>query len=200
MKADEATELMDAEGVGEDRFKKLAAMLVGILAMALAITGLGAADASKEIVNSNILASNAYAFFQAKTIRQTMLRVGADELEIALLSDGDLPEAARTKIHERLDQYRRTIARYDSEPETGEGRKELLAKALSLEARRDRAQRQDPYFDYAEALLQIAIVLSSVSIIAGSRGLLAGGAVVGGVAVLLMLNGFTLFVEVPFLG
>lgn len=129
-----------------------------------------------------------------------MLRVAAAELEIALLTDAYLPDAVRVKVHERLDQYRQTIARYDSEPETGEGRKELLARALVLEERRDRAQRRDPYFDYAEALLQIAIVLASVSIIAGSRALLAAGAAVGGVAVLLMLNGFLLVIDVPFLG
>lgn len=200
MKMDEAAELMDGDTVGEDRLKKTAAVLIGLLAMVLAITGLGAADASKEIVNSNILASNAYAFFQAKTVRQTMLRVSADELEIALLADASVPEAARARIRERLDQYRRTIARYESEPETGEGRKELLARAQVLEERRDRAQRQDPYFDYAEALLQIAIVLASVSIIAGSHALLAAGAAVGGLAALLSLNGFLLLVDLPLLG
>lgn len=199
MKADEAAELLDVDAAGDDRFKKAAAVLVGLLAMALAITGLGAADAGKEITNSNILASNAYAFFQAKTIRQTVLRVAADDMEIMLLSDRDLPETARAGVRQRLDQYRQTIARYESEPATGEGRKELLAQAQALEARRDRAQRQDPYFDYAEALLQIAIVLSSVSIIAGSRALLAGGAAVGSIAVLLAVNGFFLVVNLPFL-
>lgn len=200
MKADEAAELLDSGPAGEDRLKKTAAVLIGLLAMALAITGLGAAEAAKEIVNSNILASNAYAFFQAKTIRQTVLRVAADDMEIMLLADGALPEAARAKASQRLDQYRRTIARYDSEPETGEGRKELLARAQVLEERRDRAQRQDPYFDYAEALLQIGIVLSSVSIIAGSRALLAGGAAVGMIAVILTVNGFLLVIDLPFLG
>ena len=199
MKADEAAELLDVDAAKDDRFKKAAAVLVGLLAMALAITGLGAADAGKEITNSNILASNAYAFFQAKTIRQTVLRVAADDMEIMLLSDRDLPETARTGVRQRLDQYRQTIARYESEPATSEGRKELLAQAQALEARRDRAQRQDPYFDYAEALLQIAIVLSSVSIIAGSRALLAGGAAVGSIAVLLAVNGFFLVVNLPFL-
>jgi len=50
-----------------------------------------------------------------------------------------------------------------SEPETGEGLKELMAKVKALEAQRDRAMRKDPYFDYGQALLQIAIVLASVS-------------------------------------
>ena len=44
----------------------------------------------------------------------------------------------------------------------------MFAKAKSIEADRDRALRKDPYFDLAQALLQIAIVLASVAIIAGT--------------------------------
>ena len=102
-------------------------------------------------------------------------------------------------MHAKLASYRATIARYESEPETSEGKKELLAKAKEHETRRDRALRQDPYFDYAQALLQIAIVLISVSIISELGWLVAAGGVLGVVGALLMANGFMLLVEVPFL-
>lgn len=198
MKAEDAADVI-AEGGSDERFKRTAAILIGVLAMLLAITGLGAANATKEMTNSNILASNTYAFFQAKNIRQTSFRLAADELELAVLMLPDLPEAAKRGIQTKLDRYRRTVERYETEPETGEGKKELLEKAKELEARRDHAQKQDPYFDYAEALFQIAIVLASVSIVAASRALLAVGASLGAVALLLMLNGFLLVVDVPFL-
>jgi hypothetical protein len=60
--------------------------------------------------------------------------------------------------------------------------------------------RKDPYFDYGQALLQIAIVLASVAIITGGTSLLvfSGILAVGGVAS--MLNGFTLLFSVPFIG
>lgn len=202
MKAEDAHEYMshDHHQAAEDRFKKLAATLVGVLAMFLAINGLGGANASKEMLNNNILASNTYAFYQAKTIRQTVYRVAADELEVDLAAEAKIPESVRDRVKQRLDRYRKTIDRYDSEPETGEGRQELLAKAAVYEARRDHAQRQDPYFDFAEALLQIAIVMCSVSILSGARPLLGGSVTVGAVAILLMLNGFFLFADLPFLG
>jgi hypothetical protein len=77
------------------------------------------------------------------------------------------------------------------------GKVELLAKAQAYEQRRDRAARQDPNFDYAQALYQIAIVLGSVSIVATSRRLLILAVALGAVATLLMLNGLLLLVELP---
>jgi len=202
MRAEDAHEYMHHEHhhAADERFKKLAALLVGVLAMFLAINGLGGANAAKEMLNNNVLASNTYAFYQAKTIRQTVYRVAADELEIDLLNETAIPDVARDKVKQRLDRYWKTIDRYDTEPETGEGRKELLAKAAVYEAHRDHARRQDPYFDFAEALFQIAIVLCSVSLLSGTRALLGGSAAIGVVAVVLMLNGFFLFADLPFLG
>jgi hypothetical protein len=94
-------------------------------------------------------------------------------------------------------RYRDRVERYESDPSTGEGKKELLAKARDLEARRDHAAERDPNFDYAEALFQIAIVLGSVSIVAASRPLvnLSGLLAIGGT--LLMLNGYFLLVHLP---
>jgi hypothetical protein len=97
----------------------------------------------------------------------------------------------------KLAGYQATIARYESEPSTNEGKKELMARARDHERLRDRALKQDPYFDYAEALLQIAIVLISVSIIASVAWLAFLGGAVGATGVLLTINGFYLLVEIP---
>ena len=198
MKAEDTAEVIADEGK-DDRFKRSAAIVIGILAMLLAITGLGAANAAKEMTNHNILAANAFAFFQAKNIRQTSFRLAADELELALLMHPELSQQARQGIQIKLDRYRRTVDRYETEPETGEGKKELLERAAAHERQRDHAQKQDPYFDWAEALFQISIVLASVSIVATSRMLLGLGIGLGSIAFLLMLNGFILFMDVPFL-
>ncbi|HEY0438994.1 MAG TPA: DUF4337 domain-containing protein [Xanthobacteraceae bacterium] len=199
MEATDAAEMMDQERA-ENRFKKNAAILIGVLAMLLAITSLGSNNAMKEALNENIIASNSYSFFQAKNIRQTGYLIAANELELAWLNEPTLPPEARERLQAKLDDYRKTVERYESEPDTGEGKKELLAKAREHEANRDKALKQDPYFDYAEALLQIAIVLVSVSIVADQRWLtlIAGG--LGGVGLLLMLNGFLLFMTIPGLG
>jgi hypothetical protein len=103
-------------------------------------------------------------------------------------------------LRAKTDDYRKTVARYESEPETQEGKKELLVRAREHEQRRDRALKQDPYFDYAEVLLQIAIVLMSVAIVAEQVWLSFIGGGLGFVGALLMLNGFLLWVEIPGLG
>jgi hypothetical protein len=198
MKAEDAADLMDQEKQN-DRFKQRAAVGIAILAMLLAITGLGGANAGKEATNNNIYASNTFAFYQAKNIQQTDFNLAADAIELAFLQDAGLGAEAKAALKAKADAYRKTVARYESEPETREGKKELLAKAKEFENKRDHALKQDPYFDYAEALLQIAIVLISVSIVATLPWLAMVGGVVGAAGALLTLNGYTLAVELPFL-
>jgi hypothetical protein len=198
MKADEAAEFMDKDRE-TDRFKQRTAIVIAVFAMLLAITGLGGQNAAKEALSSNIQASNVYSFYQAKNIRQTSFMLAADAFEIAFANDASLPEGAREAVKAKMDAYRKTVARYESEPDTREGKKELLARAQAEEAKRDHALKQDPYFDYAEALLQIAIVLISVSIVAELSWLAFLGGGVGLLGTLLMINGFFLLIEVPFL-
>lgn len=196
MKAEDASEMMDQDKT-HDKFKQRAAVVIAILAMILAITGLGGSNAGKEAVNNNVLASNYWNFFQAKNMRQTSIALAADQFELAFLSDPALPEEAKAALKKKIEGYRKTVARYESEPETNEGKKELIQRAKQHEALRDHALKQDPYFDYAEALLQIAIVLISVAIVADLVWLSFVGGALGILGTLLMLNGFTLLVEIP---
>jgi len=196
MKADEAAEMMDKDRES-NTFKQRAAVMIAVFAMVLAVCGLGGSNAGKEALNNNILASNFFNFFQAKSMRQTAITLAADEAELVWLADPALPEAAKQAVRAKLERYKQTVARYESEPDTGEGKKELLARAKEHERLRDHALKQDPYFDYAEALLQIAIVLTSVAIIANLGWLAFLGGAVGVAGTLLTLNGFYLLVEIP---
>jgi hypothetical protein len=196
MEADEAAEMMEKDRE-RDLFKQRAAVAIAVFAMVLAICGLGGSNAGKEALNNNVLASNFFNFYQAKNMRQTAFTLAADEIELDRLADPALPEASKQSLRKRLDDYKATIARYESEPATNEGKKELLARAKEHEELRDHALKQDPYFDYAEALLQIAIVLISVSIIASLPWLAFFGGAVGLLGVLLTINGFWLLVEIP---
>ena len=198
MKAEEATEFMDVDKPN-NRFRQRAAIFISFLAMLLAITGLGGQNANKETLNNNIQAANAFNFYQAKNIRQTSLMLAADEIELAWAVTPGLSDEARAALARKLETYKANIARYESEPSTGEGKKELMARARFHEEARDHAIKQDPYFDYAEALLQIAIVLISVSLVAEIIWLAFLGGGLGLIGALLMVNGFSLWVEVPWL-
>ena len=198
MQAEDAGDLMDQDRV-HDRFKQKAAIAIAFFAMLLAITGLGGQNATKEALNSNIQASNYWNFFQAKNVRQTVYQLAADEFELAWLNDTTLSPEARAALKTKAEAYRKTVARYETEPETNEGKKELIARAKEEEGKREHALKQDPYFDYAEALLQIAIVLISVAIVADLAWLSFFGGALGAIGGLLMINGYLLLVEVPFL-
>ncbi len=176
----------------DDPFKLKAALLVSVLAMVLAITSMGGSNAAKEATHFNILAANAYAFYQAKNIRQTEYKIAADQMQIQLTQD-KLSASTRALLEKKLADYERNIKRYESEPETGEGKKELMATAKGHEAQRDIALRKDPWFDHAEALLQIAIVLTSVAIITSVAPLIYTAALLGALGSLSTLNGFFLF-------
>jgi hypothetical protein len=196
MKPEDTPEFIDQDKQA-DRFRKRAAIAIAVCAMLLAVTGLGGQNATKDALNHNILASNYFNFFQAKNMRQTAFALAADEFELAWANDPQLSAEAKSALARKLEDYRKTVTRYESEPETGEGKKELIVKARDHETKRDHALKQDPYFDYAEALLQIAIVLISVAIVAEQVWLAFLGGGLGAAGTLLMLNGFLLLVEVP---
>jgi hypothetical protein len=177
---------------------RLTAIYIAVLAVLIAVTSVGGDNATKDMIRSSIQAADTYSFYQAKTIRQTTIRTVADDFELRL-ADPAVPEPTRQKLQEKLASYRATADRYESEPSTGEGKKELLAKARALEAQRELSLKRDPYFDSAGALLQIAVVLASASLILGGPILLWVSAALGLVGTLLMINGFALLVEVPFL-
>ena len=192
MEAHETTELIEH---GHEKSKNRTALLISCLAMVLAIASLGGSNATKEAAHENILAANTYSFYQAKTIRQQALKIAISDLELKLASDPKMLPQIKDLFTKKIEEYQKTIARYESEPETKEGKKELLVKAKDHEAIRDHALLQDPWFDYAEGLLQIAIVLLSVSIIGSIPALFLVGGIVGFLGLLSTLNGFLLIIH-----
>lgn len=211
MEATDAAELIQeiqeerAEEKAAERFRNTAAMAIAIMAMLLAVGSLGGGNATDDMVYGNIKASDTWAFYQAKNVRQTEFKLAADRLQLELADPTISPEARRA-AETQLAKYRETIARYDDEPDPkaptdslkGEGKKQLAAQARSYEAIRDRASDQDNNFDYSEVLLQLAIVLGSVAILSGSRMVLTLSFVLGAIGTVLMINGYALIFPLPF--
>ena len=163
MKAREAHETID-ETLEGHRNKRVA-ILIAILAAMLALAETGGSQSKQDALNANIEASNLWAFFQAKTIRQTVLRTATESLEIEMPTMASSQTDAAKK---RMDAWKATAQRYESEPETGEGRRELMSRAKAMEARRDRALAADHVFEIASGALQIGIVLASAAVITGA--------------------------------
>ena len=191
-----------SDKVESEHFANRAALLIAAMAAVLAIGGLGGGNATDDMMIGNIRASDTWAFFQAKNIRQTAYEIEAAELE-SRLAGASAAQAADIKA--RIAEYREKAARYEDEPDPaapddplkGEGKKQLMAQAQSFEAMRDRASEQDNNFDYAEVVLQLALVLGSVAILAGNRTVLTVSAVLGAIGTALTVNGFFLLVPLP---
>ena len=186
----------------EDRFNRGAALLIAVMAAVLAVGGLGGGNATDDMIVSNIRASDTWAFYQAKNVRQTAYEIEVAELETRRAG---ATGAARAAIEARLADYRATVARYDDEPDPdapadplrGEGKKQLMAQAQAFEAARDVAAAKDDNFDLAEVALQLALVLGSVAILATNRAILTASAVLGALGSVLTLNGFLLLFPLP---
>jgi hypothetical protein len=141
---------------GEHGGSKKVALLIAVLALVLAFAETLGKGAQTSALAYNIEASNLWAFFQAKTIRQTVLRTAAEQLD-----SGNPTQAAK----KQASQWKETAQRYQSEPETGEGREQLATRAKAAEKKRDRAMAAYHHYELASAAVQIAIVLASASII-----------------------------------
>ena len=195
----ESTEIADSlKEAKELDLDRRIAIYIAFLAVLLSICSVGGGNATKDSTRTNIQASDTWAFYQAKHLRETAYKLAADGLQLRLSEPG-LPDVSRKEIEQKLAAYNAEIAHFETDAQKGEGKKELAAKAKEFEKERDTALRQDPYFDYAEAFLQIAVVLASASIVLKNGSLLWGSGFLSLLGFLLMLNGFTLAVSIPFI-
>ncbi len=163
MSAHESMEQADQakEASGENR--KIA-LLIAIIALCLALSETLGKGAQTEAIGKNVEASNLWAFFQAKSIRRTVVQTAAEQSRLSLGSAGD--DAAKA-AQKQIDDWQKTAARYRSEPETGEGTEQLSERARHAEEERDLATAKYHHFELASAAFQIGIVLASATIITG---------------------------------
>lgn len=169
--------------VAESRNKKIA-LLISVIALFLALAEMFGKSAQTEGISLNIKASDAWNFFQAKTIRQTTLRTAAQALALEAASVSD--EAKKAALLKQVDDWMKTVARYESDPAEKDGRKELRALAETYEHQRDIYLARYHHYEFASAAYQIGIVLASAAVITEIIALawLSGLLGAGGLAVM----------------
>ena len=139
------------------------ALLIAVLALFLAISETLGKGAQTESISKNVEASNLWAFFQAKSIRRTVVQTAAEGAKLITAPD----DATKAAVQKQIDDWQKTAARYRSEPETKEGTEQLAEKAKDAEHERDEATAKYHHFELASAAFQIGIVLASATIITG---------------------------------
>jgi len=163
-------------------YNKNIALLIAVIALFLAFSETLGKGAQTESISKNVEASNLWAFFQAKSVRRTVVQSVSEHAKLSLGLSGD--DAQKAALKKQIDDWTKTAARYRSEPETGEGSEQLATRAKKAEEARDLAMARYHHYEVASAAFQIGIVLASATIITGMIALawVAGALALTGLA------------------
>jgi cytochrome c556 len=172
---------IEARQASEAKMKDRAGMVISIFALILAVNSWYGNKLSSQTLNNTIAANDVWSFYEAKSIKQ-------------ILAQQSLDDAIERKQTEKIAKLEAKIARYESEPATGDGKKELMAKARKLEEERDRAKQQSPWIGFAGTLYQLSIVVLSASILAVSMSMFWGSFFVAALGLALTAQGVFLFI------
>ena len=183
----------ELEEAKEKGFTRRVALVTAIFAVALAITSLGGSKAMKEMLLAQQEASNQWAYYQAKVIREHLYRSQSLLLEAQLLERGSaMKPEVRGQIESLMKKAGDEATRFATE------KKAVEEEAKKVEHERDVYRAKDPYFEYAEVLLQIAIVMASIAILSASRPVFCFSLVSALLGIVLSANGFLMLFRLPF--
>ena len=164
----------------EAHIKDKAGWVITVVAALLAVNTYIANGISSSVLTNTIKANDTYSFYQAKSVKQSIAELALDD-------------AIARKDTKKAEVLQAKIDRYESEPNTGEGKKELLVKARALESARDEAKKHSPWLTFSGSAFQLSIVLLSAAILAVSMGMFYASIVVGLIGAVLMSQGLWLW-------
>jgi Domain of unknown function (DUF4337) len=157
MESEEVHELQEhAEHAGHDPSLAPISLTMAVLAVVVAtVSLLGHRAHTEEVVLQNKV-SDQWAFYQAKNIRRHTDELFADITSVIASKD----QAQTSKLH---DKYSAEAGRYKDE------QKDLDAEAHKLEQDTEHARRRGDRYDLAEVFLEIALVITSITLLSGRR-------------------------------
>jgi hypothetical protein len=192
----EAGEHESGRGLTRDRLTKVTALLTAVLATMLAFATISTGATTRKQLNTNIHLTDLHSNTDVTTLRQSDIQIAGEMLQ-SIIDTTNPPADVRSAMEQRVAGYQATAKQLDGDERAGTGIKGAEAQISSMEGLESKIETQILSFEYSEVVLQVGIVLASVAILAGSRGLFytcCGFGVLGG---LLILNGFTLFTNLP---
>ena len=157
---------------GEAVLKGRASITITIYAAVLALCTLLGNSLSSRILTDNILASDAWSYYQAKSIKLYLFDIASNI----------------TSEKELINSYKEHIKELEKD------KSEIMANARRLEADRDESKKKSPYFSFANTVLQISIVLSTTAILAVSLPLWYASIITGLLGLLLLSNGIWYYI------
>lgn len=166
-------------GHGDNPFTLPVSVTISILAVLVAaVTLLGHRAHTEELLRQS-QATDQWAYYQAKNIRFHEVQAVADMLGVLAQQDKEKAGALREK-------YSKEAERYSGEKE------DISDKAKELEKERDLVSRRADRFDGGEALLEVGLVICSITLLTKRRSFWFVGMFIGAAGVLMALTGFML--------
>ena len=167
------------EAHGEGPLTIPVAVTISILAVLVAIATLFGHRASTEKVILQTKATDHWAYYQAKNIRLREMQSVADMLGMLTPIDKAKAEALREK-------YLKETERYENDKD------EISEQAKELEKERDVTDRQEDRFDAGEVILEIALIICSLTLLTQKKIFWFSGIGLGVVGFCVTASGFLL--------
>ena len=193
MEAEKTSEAIIKVGDGEKNPHAMKALMISLFALVLSLAGLGGAEELKIMSASNIIESNYQTVTEFRSLRHSLLQDSIEQLEIHLSANSPLTALEKNNLEKIVANKKTDMQLLESNVDKKNGKKEIEFKLSQVQHEKKLAKAKNKSFEYGEALLQIAIILVSTSIISAIGGLLLGGVLVGGFGIAAVLNGFFLF-------
>ena len=176
----EVMEVPEAHGHNEnDSLTIPVAVTLSILAVLVAIATLLGHRASVEEMILQTKATDHWAYYQAKNIRLHEMQAVADML-------GTLTPVEKEKAEALREKYLKEAERY------GQEKDEVSEQAKDFEKERDLAGKREDRFDAGEVILEIALIVCSLTLLTRKRIFWLSGIVLGLVGFCVTLSGFLL--------
>jgi Domain of unknown function (DUF4337) len=158
-----------------DTFEKAVALTIAIMAIIASVVANHGDNAKTDAIIKTNQATDQWGYFQAKSLKQHM-----DELTLSLLEAQPAADAARVA------KIKASSANYEAE------KTEIKAKAEELTQESQHLQAINDRCDEASLVLQIAIILTSIAILARWKPLWFLGMALGAVGTVIGITSFTM--------
>jgi hypothetical protein len=182
MSSEELQELHEHAEHGRHTGMARVSLTMAVLAVLVAaVSLLGHRTSTEELVLQNRITDH-WAYFQAKSIRRHADQSFVDLVSVLTARDKDKDKGAE-QIAKVREKYQAEAERYRDDEN------ELEAEAKKLEAEAEKEHKRTDRYDLGEVFLEIALVVTSITLLSGRRAFWYAGLVIGAVGVLIAATG-----------
>lgn len=176
---DELDELKESAERGKERRMAPVSFTMAILAVLVATVSLLGHRAHTEEILMQTKATDQWAYYQAKNMRRNNLEALDDVLTALENTKAERAQEVQKRFHQDIEKYR-------------EQQKDIQNEARGLEGEVQHASRRADRFDLGEVFLEIALVVTSITLLTGKASYWYLGMVLAVVGLVSASSGFLL--------